>query len=309
MGWHNGQRIFLMALLDMLLSGQLLFSALVTGGIYAIVALGLNMVYGTMRLLNVAHGDIVMLGAYIAFWLFTTLGISPFLSMGIVVVVCALLGIGLYKLLLRRLFSAKSDKGRLESNSLLLFFGLSILIQNIVASLATATPRAYQYLDRVYQLGETAMTGNRIAALIVAASICVAVALFLRWNVFGLALRAVIERPDAARIVGVNVEQVHLVSFAIGFASVGVAGVLVSMMEQFSPFIGFPFTIASFIVIILGGLGNIGAGFLAALLLGVVQTYGVALTSPNLRSVLLYGAFVGTLLLFPQGLFTRKVKK
>jgi branched-chain amino acid transport system permease protein len=99
---------------------------------------------------------------------------------------------------------------------------------------------------------------------------------------------------------------VNRVSFAIGFATAGVAGVLVSMMEQFSPFIGFPFTISAFIVIILGGLGNIYGGFIAAFLLAALETYGVALTSANLRSVLLYGVFIVTLIFFPQGLVARR---
>jgi branched-chain amino acid transport system permease protein len=153
------------------------------------------------------------------------------------------------------------------------------------------------------------MTGNRIATLLIALAVCAAVGVFLRFNIFGLAMQAVIERPDAARVVGVNIERVHRVSFGVGFATAGVAGVLVSMMEQFSPFIGFPFTISAFIVIILGGLGNIYGGFVAAFMLGVLETYGVALTSANLRSVLLYGAFVATLILFPQGLIARRAAK
>jgi len=98
------------------------------------------------------------------------------------------------------------------------------------------------------------------------------------------------------------------VAFALGFGSAALAGVLVSTLEQFSPFSGFPFTIAGFIVIILGGLGNVTAGLVAALLLGAVETYGVALTSANWRSVLLYGSFVAALLLFPNGLFARRLR-
>jgi branched-chain amino acid transport system permease protein len=150
------------------------------------------------------------------------------------------------------------------------------------------------------------MTVNRIAALAIAGGTCIAVALFLRRSVAGLAMRAVIERREAAHIVGVDVDRVQWASFVIGFGSAALAGVLMSMLEQFSPFSGFPFTIAGFIVIILGGLGNVQAGLAAALVLGVIETYGVALTSANLRSVLLYGCFVGALLLFPNGLFARR---
>jgi branched-chain amino acid transport system permease protein len=295
--------------LNTLLSGQLLFSALVAGLLYALVALGLNLVYGTMRLLNVAHGDLVMIGAYVAFWLLSAFGWSPLCSALLVAAICALGGLALYEMLFRSLLATRSSIARIEANSLLLFFGLSVIVQNTVALSVTATPVGYQYLDEIYRLGGVAMTGNRIATLLIALAICAAIGLFLRFNIFGLAMQAVIERPDAARVVGVNIELVHRISFGVGFATAGVAGVLVSMMEQFSPFIGFPFTINAFIVVILGGLGNIYGGFAAAFLLGVLETYGVALTSANLRSVLLYGVFVATLILFPQGLIARRVAR
>lgn len=298
-----------MSFIEVLSSSQLLFAALLTGAIYAIVAVGLNMVYGTMRLLNVAHGDVAMVGAYAAFWLFTGMGLSPLISVFIVAAFCALIGVALYKVLLKKMMVQPGTAGRIEANSLLLFFGLSLLIQNVVVSLQTATPRAYQYMSQVYHVSDLAMTGNRLLALAVAFVLCLAIAAFLRWNIFGLALRAVIERPDAARIVGVDVERVHLISLAIGFGAAGVAGVLISMMEQFSPFMGFSLTIAAFIVIILGGLGNIAGGFAAAMILGAIETYGVALTSPNMRSILLYGVFVLALILLPQGLFHKRFKK
>lgn len=294
-------------MVDTLLSGQLLFAALVTGSLYALTALGLNLVYGTMRVLNVAHGDMVMLGAYAAFWAFTLWGLSPLLAAPVVAALGAALGYAVYRGIFRRLLVAGANHaGRIEGNSLLLFFGLSIIVQNIAALAFTPNNRAYSYLGEVVRIGNVSMTGNRMAALAIAGVTCTAVALFLRRSVAGLAMRAVIERREAAYIVGVDVDRVQWASFAIGFGSAAMAGVLMSMLEQFSPFSGFPFTIAAFIVIILGGLGNVMAGLLAALVLGVIETYGVALTSANLRSVLLYGCFVGALLLFPSGLFARR---
>ena len=180
-------------------------------------------------------------------------------------------------------------------------------MQNIAALAFTPNNRAYAALGEVYRIGGVAMTGNRLAALLVAGGCSIAAALFLSRSVAGLAMRAVIERREAASIVGVDVDRVQGLSFAVGFGSAALAGVLMSMLEQFSPFSGFPFTIAGFIVIILGGLGNVTGGLLAALLLGVIEVYGVALTSANLRSVLLYGTFVAALLIFPNGLIARRV--
>jgi branched-chain amino acid transport system permease protein len=290
-------------MLDTLLSGQLLFAALATGATFALVALGLNLVYGTMRLLNVAQGDLVMLGAYAAFWAFTVAGVSPLITMIGVAAAGAALGMLAYRGLFSGLLASQQTIARLESNSLLLFFGLSIIVQNSMALAFSGTPRGYEYLSDVVRFGNVSLTGNRLAALAVALALLAAIVLFLRFHLFGLAMRALIERREAAAVVGVDVNRVQLASFGLGFGTAAVAGALISMTEQVSPFMGFPFTIASFVVIIMGGLGRIGGGIAAALLLGVIETYGVALTSPSWRSILLYGVFVLVLMFRPQGLF------
>lgn len=288
--------------MDALLSGQLLAAALVTGALYALTALGLNLVYGTMRLLNVAHGDLVMIGAYVAFWAFSLVALSPLLSLVGAAALAALFGVVLYYGLFRQLLAGGKAAQRLEANSLLLFFGVSVIVQNLAAREFSATPRGYQYLDEVHRLGNIAITGNRIAAFAVAIVLCFGVIAFLRFHVTGLAIKALIQRRDAAAIVGVNVERVQLLALCLGFATAAIAGSLVSMTEQISPFMGFPFTIAAFVVIILGGLGNITGGIAAGFLLGALETYGVALTSSAYRSILIYGVFVLILLLRPQGL-------
>ena len=288
--------------MDTLLSGQLLFSALVIGSVYALTGLGLNLVYGTMRLLNIAHGDLVMLGAYLAFWLFSLAALSPFVAAPLAVAGAAGIGALAYFGLFQKQIERAPAVEKLEANSLLLFFGLSVVIQNLASLAFTASPRAVTYFDTVYRLGEVSMTGNRLAILGVGAIVCIATALFLRKSVYGLAIKALIQNRDAASVVGVNVRRVQLFSLMVGFGLAGLAGALLSMTEQISPFMGFPFTIAAFVVIIMGGLGNLVGGILAGFLLGFVEIYGVVLTSPNARSIILYGVFVGVLLLRPQGL-------
>ena len=283
-------------------SGQLLFSALVLGSLYALIALGLNLVYGTMQLLNVAHGDLIMIGAYTSFWLFTVADIPPPVSMVLAVGIAAGFGAAAYYGLFRRQLGSTLTVQRLEANSLLLFFGLSVMLQNLASLAFTASPRAYPYLDGVYRFGGIAMTGNRILALLVSVLLCVAVIVLLRVSIYGLAIKALIQNRTAAAVVGVNVGRVQLLSFCIGFGVAGLAGSLLSMTEQITPFMGFPFTIAAFVVIILGGLGNLLGGMLAGLFLGFLQIYGVALTSPIYGAILHYGTFVAILLLLPQGL-------
>jgi len=292
--------------LDAILSGQLLAAALVTGALYALTALGLNLVYGTMRLLNVAHGDLLMIGAYVAFWAFTFLSLSPLISLFLAGAIAALFGLALYYGLFRRLLEGGKAAQRLEANSLLLFFAVSVIVQNVAALQFSGTPRGFDYLGDVYRFGNVAVTGNRIAAFAVAIVICAGVVAFLRFHVMGLAIKALIQHRDAAAIVGVNVERVQILTLCLGFATAAVAGALVSMTEQISPFMGFPFTIAAFVVIILGGLGNVTGGIVAGFLLGALETYGVAITSSAYRSILVYGVFVLILLVRPQGLLGGK---
>jgi branched-chain amino acid transport system permease protein len=287
---------------QILFSGQLLFAALLIGAIYMLIAVGLNMVYGTMRLLNIAHGEMVMVGAYTSFLLFSVGGISPLLSMFVAALITGGFSAVIYFGLFRRLLAQSKPLARIESNSLLLFFGISIVLQNSVSLLFDSTPRAYQYLDRVLKVGSASIIANNLASFLIAAIVCLAILLFLRFHIYGLAIKALIQHRQGAMVVGVDVERIQLLSFCIGFGTAGLAGSLLSMMQQITPFMGFPFTIASFVVVILGGLGNLLGGMAAGLLLGALETYGVALTSPSLRSVLIYGVFILVLLVRPQGL-------
>jgi branched-chain amino acid transport system permease protein len=289
-------------MLDIILSPQLFFAAAVLGSLYALIGLGLNLVYGTMRLLNIAHGDIVMLGAFSAFWWFTLTGFSPLLALPLIAALGALIGLGLYILLFRRQLAQGLDPVVIEARSLLLFFGVSVVIQNVTALLFTATPRAYRHLDEVFRIGDLAMTGNRIAALACSIVLLTAMLVFLKKTLFGIEVRALIQHREAARIVGINVEKVQIVAISMGFGVTAIAGALLSMTELTTPFMGFRFTIASFVVIILGGLGNIKGGIMAGFLLGLLEIYAVTIFSAEARSILIYGCFVLAIVLRPQGL-------
>jgi len=289
-------------MLDIILSPQLFFAAAVLGSLYALIGLGLNLVYGTMRLLNIAHGDIVMLGAFSAFWWFTLTGFSPLLALPVIAALGAMIGLCLYILLFRHQLAQGLDPVVIEARSLLLFFGVSVVIQNVTALFFTATPRAYRHLDEVFRIGDLAMTGSRIAALACSVVLLIAMLVFLKKTLFGIEVRALIQHREAARIVGINVEKVQIVAISMGFGVTAVAGALLSMTELITPFMGFRFTIASFVVIILGGLGNIKGGIMAGFLLGLLEIYAVTIFSAEARSILIYGCFVLAIVLRPQGL-------
>ncbi len=292
--------------MDLLLSGQLLLAALILGSVYALVAMGLNLIYGTMRLLNVAHGEILMIGAYVAYWAFTLLKIGPLVSLFAAMALTGGLGWAVYRFLVRGLLASGQLMQRVEANSLLIFFGLSIILQNLVSLAFTANERAYPYLDQVVRFAGVSIGADRLAILAVSVAVSLGAIAFFRFSMTGLAMRALIEQREAAALVGIERDRVSLLVFVLGFALAGLAGALISMTEQISPFSGFPFTIAAFVVIILGGLGNLYGGLLGAFLLAGIEVYGVALTSAAYRSILVYGVFIAVLLWRPQGLLGGK---
>jgi branched-chain amino acid transport system permease protein len=287
-------------------SFQLLVAALVTGAIYALIALGLNLIYGTMRLLNVAHGDLVMLGAYAAFWSFSLLKISPLIALPFIGLLAAGIGAIAYLLLFQRFLRAGARSDRVESNSLLAFFGLSIAIENLTSMAFSGNSRAYQYLDFVVHIGEVSILGNRLAALIIALALCIGLLAFFRFTTIGLAVRAIIQSREAAQIVGIDVHKVYLLTFSIGFGVAGMTGALISLFSQIWPFMGFSYTVTGFVVIILGGLGNIYGSVIGGLLLGVLETFGVTIVGANYRSIVIYGVFIVILIVRPQGLLGAK---
>lgn len=293
--------------MSVILSGQLLSAVLVLAALYSLVAIGLNLVYGTMRLLNVAHGDLLMLGGYVAYWGFAKWGISPLLSAVVAMALGAALGTLVFVTLIRRMFASPRLLARVESNSLLVFFGISTVVQNVTALAFSANNRGYSYLDGVVAIGDTRIAANRLVALVIATAACAACVVFFRYARSGMAMRAIIQQRDAAALVGINVERINRQAFAIGFALAALAGALISMTQEISPFMGFPFTISAFVIIILGGLGNITGSIIGALILATVEVYGVAILSPSFRSILVYGVFIAVLLLRPQGLFGRPI--
>jgi branched-chain amino acid transport system permease protein len=284
------------------MSTQLLIAALVAGSIYALIALGLNLIYGTMRLLNVAHGEVVMIGAYVAYWGISLFSVGPLVSALVAIPLAAALGAVIYLGIFRRAMRSAEFMERIEGNSLLVFFGVSVILQNVTSLLFTPNQRGYRYQDEIVHVIGATVPVNKLIVLAIAGAVCVAAVLFFRVSTLGLAIKALIQQREAAALVGIPLARIELTSLCLGFAAAGLAGVLVSMTEEISPFMGFPLTITAFVVVILGGLGNVLGSLLGGLLLGVLETFGVALTAPSYRSIMIYAVLIAVLLLRPQGL-------
>lgn len=286
---------------------QLIFAGLIIGSIYSLIAVGLNLIYGTMRLLNIAHGELIMVGAYATFWLFTLVGISPLFSLLFSGIASALLGALICQFIFLPTIRKTKSVAVLESNSLLIFFAFSIIFQNVASLLWSADIRGYSYLTQVIKIWGVPLMLNRVTAFITALIISLGCYFLLQMTMLGKAIRALIQDREASQLVGINTKRIYLFSFTVSFAMAGLAGGLISMFYEITPFMGLPYTITAFIVIVLGGLGNIMGSLLGGFLLGLVETIGISITSPGLRSIISYGIFIAVILIRPKGIFGRGV--
>jgi branched-chain amino acid transport system permease protein len=284
---------------------ELIASGLITGGIYALIAMGLNLQYGLMRILNVSHGEFLMLGAYLTYWAHLVTGASPLVFLPAVLVILFVLGLVIHRLCFRRLAETTPEVEAFEAKSLLVGFGLMFLVQNIALLIWGADLRGYQYLARTVSVAGFELTANRLAAFVGALVLSLGLILLLRATLTGKAVRAMMQSPTGAALVGIDVRRMHPAVFGAGLAIAGVAGALLSMVFEISPSMGEPYTVTALIVITLGGLGSVSGSLLGGLLLGVVEAVGMHLTSPSLKMVLSYGVFMAVLISRPNGLFTR----
>jgi branched-chain amino acid transport system permease protein len=284
---------------------ELLASGLITGGIYALVATGLNLQYGLMRILNVSHGEFLMLGAYLTYWAHLLTRVSPFAFLPAVLIGLFALGVVIHRFCFRRLAETTPEPDAFEARSLLVGFGLMFLVQNVALLIWGADLRGYSYLaERVSFVG-LEFTANRLVAFLCALGMSLALIVVLRTTLMGKAVRAMMQSPTGALLVGIDVRRLHPAVFGLGLALAGVAGALLSMVFEISPSMGEPYTVTALIVISLGGFGSITGSLLGGLLLGVVEAIGMQLTSPSLKMVLSYGVFILVLVTRPNGLFAR----
>jgi len=280
-------------------------SGLITGGIYALVALGLNLQYGLMRVLNVAHGEFLMLGAYLSYTLHTSWGANPLLTVLVTGPAGFMAGLAVHRLLYARVLSEGEARESLESRSLLLSFGLLFVLQNAALLIWSADLRGYSYLATPLRVLGAVFPANRVLAATVALGLSIGFYVYLQRSRTGKAIRALMDEPEGAQLVGVNLTGLHGLCFGMGVAMAAVTGSLVSMLFELTPFMGLPYTVTALVVVILGGLGNVAGSLLAALLLGVVETAGVYLASSDIRLISSYAVLSLILVLRPSGLFAR----
>ena len=285
---------------------ELIASGLITGGVYALVALGLNLQYGLMRILNIAHGEFLMLGAFLTWWAQTSLGISPLVMLPVSFVLLMALGLAIHRLTFRRLARTSGDLDVFEARGLMVSFGLMFLVQNLAQWLWGGELRGYDWLAEPVAIGDARFAANKLLLLGLALLISAALIVVLRTTLLGKGVRALMQSPTGAQLVGIDTTRLHPLMFGVGLGLSGVAGCLLSTAYTISPAMGEPYTVTALIVITLGGFGSMAGALVGGLGLGVIEAIGMHFTNPSLKTLLSYGIFIAVLLWRPNGLFARR---
>ena len=285
---------------------QVLVNGILFGTMYGIAAIGLSLIFGTMRIIFFAQGAMIIFFAYICYWLFTLLGIDPYLSLFLIIPISLLLGMGFY-------FGLFKEAAALEQRevSLLIAIGLMWAVENIMTVVWSADPRTIvtAYTSWVFRPVGLNILFTRLIALVIAVLSAVGVFFFLKRTHIGTAVRAASEDMESTTLMGINPHLVNAVTFAIGIGLAGTAGVGLATVYSFDPMYGFTFVIMSVIALALGGMGNVIGALLGGILLGLIQNLGAYFISSTWADAICFGVFLLVLMFRPQGLFGGAVKK
>ncbi len=283
---------------------NVVIGGLLLGGIYALIAMGLSLQYGVARVLNIAHGEFIMVGAFATFTLYTVLGINPLVCLAIVGPIIFIIGYALHRTLFHQLSLKAPNPDAYAASSILATFGLLFIVQNLALMGWGADYRAYSYLNFGVDLGGAIFSANKLVILGFAVAIGVAFYMFLARSRIGKAIRSAAQDPTTASLMGVNINQLLALCFAFGALMAGLAGVLISMRVPLNPAMGMQYTFIAIIVIVLGGLGSIPGSFIGGFILGIIGEV-VTYFDPSLSLAAYYFIFMLLLLVRPTGIFGR----
>lgn len=278
---------------------QATINGILIGGVYSLVAVGLNLIFGVMKIINFAHGALMMLGMYIAYWSFTLFKINPYLSLLVAIPCLFLLGAVLQRFLIDPIIDAP------EHNQLLLTLGVSLFLENLALFLwspdyrITATPLA----DINWYVGELSISLVRVLAFGIA-MLCNALLLVLLTRTdMGKAIRAASQEREGAVLMGIHVRRIYMVSFGLGAACAGVAGATITPFFPTFPHVGGLFVITAFVVVVLGGMGSFSGAFAGGLIIGVAESIGAIFLPGSMKAIVSFTIFILILLFKPTGLF------
>lgn len=284
---------------------QNLSGGLLIGGIYALMGVGLALIFGVMRIINFAHGEFVAVGMYAAIFLFQVYGLDPYVSMLIALPAGFLLGVLLERLVLSRLVDIPGD------STLLATLGLGLVLSNALFLIFGAEPESIYlpYATTSFTVARVRLPIAQLMAAAVTLTVMVILWFFLNRTELGRAIRATAQNRIGAEIVGVNTHRIHALVFGLGVVLAMAAGMVLSPLLFAIPTIGHTYTLKAFVVIVLGGMGSIPGAIAGGLLLGVVEFLGASYFSSGYRDAYGLVAFLLILLFRPQGLFGRSVRR
>ena len=286
-----------------------LINGLSLGSVYALIALGYTMVYGIAKMLNFAHGDVIMIGAFTVYTICSTMGLSPILGVAIAVVVCTTLGILIEKIAYKPLRKASSPLA-----VLITAIGVSYLLQNLALILFGADAKIFTSVVSVKPIilanGQLNISGETIVTIITCVIIMTVLVFFINKTKAGQAMLAVSEDKDAAQLMGINVNATIALTFAIGSGLAAIAGVLLcSAYPNLSPYTGSMPGIKAFVAAVFGGIGSIPGAFIGGILLGVIEIFGKAYISSQLADAIVFGVLIIVLLVKPTGILGKKIQE
>ncbi len=273
---------------------------------YGIAAVGLSLIFGTMRIVFISQGSIIVFLGYLCYWAFSLLGIDPYLSLLIIVPFSLALGAGFYYGLFKEAAALKDRIG-----SLLIAVGLMFFIESFMEVVWTPNPRAVvvKYGFFAINLFGVSITLTRLIGLLLAVLAALAVLLFLRKTIIGIAVRAASEDVEATSLMGINTNWVNAVAFGLGIGLAGVAGVNLATTYSIDPVYGFDVALKALFALTLGGLGNVFGALLGGILLGLIQSLGAYFIGAEWAQAILFGVFLLGLIVRPYGLLGGVIKK
>ena len=280
---------------------QVIILGLCLGFVYALMATGLTLIFGVMRIVNLAHPIFILCGAYVAYWLFVLYGLDPILAIPIAAIVCGVLGAIVYKLV----FEKDAGSQKYSEMTVLLTFGTAMILDGTLSFFFKNTQRVTSpsYATDAFFIGDIFLPTAQLYSGLVSLSLIVALALFLKFSTLGVAIRATSLSRVNAELVGINVKFVCLFSFILGCALAGCAGSLVSFVSSFFPAKHFEWIAVLMSLVVLGGMGSILGAVTAAIVLSVLASLVGAFLAPSWSTMVFFLALFVILLIRPQGMF------
>jgi branched-chain amino acid transport system permease protein len=273
-------------------------NGLLLGGIYALISIGLTLIFGVVRVINFAHGEFLMISMYISYYCYSLLGLNPYWSLLINFPLMFVIGMGMDQIIIRPLRNAPAYMQVFAT------VGLSILLINLVLFIFTGDYRAIDlpFAKKVVQVGGIYLNYPRLIIFSATVLITVLLYLFLKNTDIGKQIRAIAQNRTAARLMGFKLNRIYMITFGIGSGLVGIAGGLITPVYYVYPTVGVYFVLTAFVVVVLGGMGNMIGAFLGGLIIGIVDSLSGYYIDPSLKETVYYVIFVLVLIFRPSGL-------